>query len=158
MPKAITLLAVHTNEKRFQRPRKKRAVTLYIWLSSFLTGVIYILLWMHIFKENYEMFFWLCNCCPYLTFITFLKMIYIFIATFYAVFSWRLFSHDAWLSRFTESDEQIVCHCFTYTAPVLHSTIAVQNERRIKNQTQVCRRSTWMIHIKPVLSSLLRNK
>lgn len=39
--------------------------------------------------------------------------------------------------RFTESDEQIVCHCFTYTAPVLHSTIAVQNERKIKNQTQV---------------------
>ena len=40
--------------------------------------------------------------------------------------------------RFTENDIQIVQQCFKYTATVLTSTLAFQNERKLKNQTQVC--------------------
>ncbi|KAK2152627.1 hypothetical protein LSH36_324g02051 [Paralvinella palmiformis] len=37
---------------------------------------------------------------------------------------------------FSEVDIETVVHCFKYTATVLHSTISVQNERFLKNQTQ----------------------
>ncbi|ESN99733.1 hypothetical protein HELRODRAFT_83989, partial [Helobdella robusta] len=40
-------------------------------------------------------------------------------------------------SSFTERDEMVIKHCFTYTAPVLHSAIVLQNERIVRNQTQV---------------------
>jgi hypothetical protein len=40
--------------------------------------------------------------------------------------------------RFTESDIQVVQQCFRYTATVLTSTLAFQNERKLKNQTQAC--------------------
>ena len=39
--------------------------------------------------------------------------------------------------RFTEEDVELIQHCFQYTAAVLHSTLAVQNEQRLKKQTQV---------------------
>ncbi|ELU14020.1 hypothetical protein CAPTEDRAFT_109907, partial [Capitella teleta] len=37
---------------------------------------------------------------------------------------------------FNESDEDVIHLCFKYTATVLHSTLSVQNERKLKNQTQ----------------------
>ncbi|XP_064609581.1 cGMP-dependent 3',5'-cyclic phosphodiesterase-like [Liolophura sinensis] len=39
-------------------------------------------------------------------------------------------------ARFTDDDIQAVQHCFKYTSTVLTSTLAVQNERRLKNETQ----------------------
>ncbi|RUS89465.1 hypothetical protein EGW08_002762, partial [Elysia chlorotica] len=38
--------------------------------------------------------------------------------------------------EFTESDAEIIRQCFKYTATVLTSTLAFQNERKLKNQTQ----------------------
>ncbi|KAL8605203.1 hypothetical protein ACOMHN_031144 [Nucella lapillus] len=38
--------------------------------------------------------------------------------------------------RFTDSDIEIVEQCFKYTATVITSTLAFQNEQRLKNQTQ----------------------
>lgn len=38
---------------------------------------------------------------------------------------------------FTESDIEAMNMCFKYTVTVLTSTIAVQNERRLKKQTEV---------------------
>ena len=40
--------------------------------------------------------------------------------------------------RFGEDDMDAINHCFKYTTTVLHSTLAVQSERKLKNQTQVC--------------------
>ena len=48
-----------------------------------------------------------------------------------------VFNNLCLIDRFSEADELTVTHCFTYTAAVLHSAIAVQNERRLKTQTQV---------------------
>ncbi|KAL8598747.1 hypothetical protein ACOMHN_033311 [Nucella lapillus] len=39
-------------------------------------------------------------------------------------------------NKFSDTDIQIVRQCFTYTATVLTSTLAFQNERKLKNQTQ----------------------
>ncbi|XP_070198200.1 cGMP-dependent 3',5'-cyclic phosphodiesterase-like isoform X2 [Littorina saxatilis] len=38
--------------------------------------------------------------------------------------------------QFSETDIQIVLQCFKYTSTVLASTLAFQNERKLKNQTQ----------------------
>ncbi|GFR79696.1 LOW QUALITY PROTEIN: phosphodiesterase [Elysia marginata] len=38
--------------------------------------------------------------------------------------------------EFTETDADIIRQCFKYTATVLTSTLAFQNERKLKNQTQ----------------------
>ena len=48
--------------------------------------------------------------------------------------------------RFAEEDVELIQHCFQYTAAVLHSTLAVQNEQRLKKQTQV---SSDIVYIFP---------
>ncbi len=39
--------------------------------------------------------------------------------------------------RFSDKDIEIIKYCFDHTSAVLHSTLVVQNERRLKKQTQV---------------------
>ena len=48
--------------------------------------------------------------------------------------------------RFAEEDVELIQHCFQYTAAVLHSTLAVQNEQRLKKQTQVSGDIVWFLY------------
>jgi hypothetical protein len=50
---------------------------------------------------------------------------------------WDLYACVCIPCRFDDSDEDAIHLCFKYTATVLHSTLSVQNERKLKNQTQV---------------------
>ncbi|VDP69165.1 unnamed protein product [Schistosoma curassoni] len=44
-------------------------------------------------------------------------------------------------SQFTQSDERIIEECFRFVAPILLSSLAYQNERYIRDRTEV--RSLW---------------
>ena len=41
-------------------------------------------------------------------------------------------------SSFSERDVEAVNYCFKFTASVIHSALAVQKERKLKDRTQVC--------------------
>lgn len=60
-----------------------------------------------------------------------------FIDTSCIVYVFALSDYSLFICRYTKYDVQIIRHCFQYTATVLTSTLAFQNERKLKNETQV---------------------
>ena len=65
--------------------------------------------------------------------LAFFVCVSVFMYMSFTIVSYVLFD----ICSFSDSDVETVHYCFKFTATVLHSALAVQSERKLKNQTQV---------------------